>query len=466
MVHTAAGLKIRETRRAIGLRQNELARRVGISASYLNLIEREHRSIGGTLLASIGRELGLSMDELDGSSERRLRDQLQTLAEDPAIGADDLRDGSVDALIARYPAWARGAARAYAAYRGAEAEAQALSDRLANDPVLADAMHRMLTEITALHSTAEILADPRAIDPAQRLRFEGIVNEQSSRLVRTGRALVAHFDRLAENRLPRAAIEEAEEFLHRSEAAEALEAAGARLRASLTDGGRDLEQALLAAAPRRLPPVGPDWGRTRRLAALAEAHAAASEAPEIDAALAGCSADAHPHAHAAVVRRLGDAIRYPADRFLALGAHLRWDVDALVAATDGDSALVFRRVADLHRSGLRAGLITADAAGQTLSRAGALDLLPRARQLECPIWPLHLAAGPRATRADVALSGGGTRHVIAFPRRDGMVRDMLVLDPETVPESGPGEPLPVGTACRICAHLACPRRREPSVIER
>lgn len=463
MQRSAAGLKIREARRAIGLRQNELARRVGISASYLNLIEREHRSIGGALLAAIGRELGLKVDELDGSSERRLRDQLETLAEDPSVGAGELRGGGADALIARYPAWARGAARAYAAYRAAEAEAEALTDRLAHDPVLAEAMHAMLTEITALRSTVEILADPRAIEPAQRLRFEGIVGEQSARLVQTGRALVAHFDRMAENRLPRAAVEEAEEHLHRSEAADAVEDAGARLRAGLTAGGRDLEQALAAAAPPRSPPAAADWGRSRRVAALAGACAAAAEPPELAAGLAGCSPVAVPHARAALVRRLADAIRWPAEPFLALGARLDWDVDALVAAADGDGALVFRRIADLHRAGLRAGLVTADASGRTLARGGALDLLPRARELECPVWPLHRAAGPRAARAAVVLSGGGERRVLALARPDGMARDMLVLDPGP---SGPGMPLPVGTSCRVCAHRGCPQRREPSLVER
>ncbi len=465
MARAIAGLKIRESRRALGLRQNELARRVGISASYLNLIERDRRSIGGSLLAAIGRELGLSLDELDGSSERRLRDQLATLAEDPALGADELRDGSADELIARYPGWARAAARTYAGFRSAEAEAEALSDRLANDPVLALAMHQMLTEITALRSTAEILADPQSLDPGQRRRFEGIVNEQSARLVASGRALVAHFDRLADGRLPRAAVEEAEEFLHRSGAVDAVEAAGARLRAELTAGGRDLEQALSLAAPLATPPPRPDWGRTRRLAALAEAHAGAVDAPEVAAALAGCSEAALPHARAALLRRLADAIRFPADRFAALGARLGWDVDALVAATDGDSGLVFRRVADLHRAGApRCGLVTADASGRTLARAGALDLLPRARALDCPVWPLHRAAGPRAARATVALSGGGSRRVVALPRPDGMARDMLVFDPAPLPASGE-PPLAVGTSCRICAHRDCLQRREPSVLE-
>ena len=329
-------------------------------------------------------------------------------------------------------------------------------------------MHQMLTEITALRSTAEILADPQSLDPGQRRRFEGIVNEQSARLVASGRALVAHFDRLADGRLPRAAVEEAEEFLHRSGAVDAVEAAGARLRAELTAGGRDLEQALSLAAPLATPPSRPDWGRTRRLAALAEAHAGAVAAPEVAAALAGCSEAALPHARAALLRRLADAIRFPADRFAALGARLGWDVDALVAATDGDSGLVFRRVADLHRAG-RAPLRPRHRrrlrphAGPRAARSTSL---PRARALDCPVWPLHRAAGPRARRAPlVALSGGGSRRVVAAPppRRHGARTCWSSTRP---PSPASGEPpLAVGTSCRICAHRDCPQRREPSVLE-
>jgi predicted transcriptional regulator len=197
------------------------------------------------------------------------------------------------------------------------------------------------------------------------------------------------------------------------------------------------------------------------VAALAEACAAEAAPPEAASALAGCSPAAAPHARAALLRRIADAILLPADRFLALGARLAWDIDALVAAADGDGALVFRRIADLHRVGPRAGLVTADAAGRTLARAGALDLLPRARELECPVWPLHRAPGPRTTNAVVALSGGGTRRVVALARPDGMARDMLVFDPDPTAAA----PLAVGTSCRICAHAACPQRREPSVIE-
>jgi predicted transcriptional regulator/transcriptional regulator with XRE-family HTH domain len=466
IARSITGLKIRETRRILGLKQNELARRVGISASYLNLIERNKRAIGGMLLNAIGRELALSVDELDGTTERRLRHQLVTLAEDSTVGTGEMRDSDIDAFIARHPAWARGAARAYAAFRAAETEVEALSDRLAHDPVLAETVHAMLTEIAALRSTAEILADPREIEPGQRRRFERIVDDQSARLARTATALAAHFDETAEARRPRTTIEEAEEYLHHSDAGDALEAAGGRLRSELSDGAQDLERAL-AAAQVRPPAIAADWGRTRRIAALALGLAQEAPVPEIAAALQACPPAAVPHARAALVQRLADAIRLPAGHVMALGTRLDWDLDALVRAADGDGALVFRRIADLHRSGApRAGLVVADASGATLARAGALDLLPRARQLDCPVWPLHRAGPNGVVRADVQLSAGDRRVVLALGRPDGMASDMLVFAASPRIDTAPPAPhLAVGPGCRICTHRACPQRREPSVVE-
>ena len=47
---TILGARIRERRRTLKISQADLARRVGISASYLNLIEHNHRAIAGSLL--------------------------------------------------------------------------------------------------------------------------------------------------------------------------------------------------------------------------------------------------------------------------------------------------------------------------------------------------------------------------------------------------------------------------------
>ena len=66
------GLKIRETRRAMGLSQSDLARQMGISPAYLNLIEFSKRRIGGRLLKRAADCLHLPLSELDGAAERRL----------------------------------------------------------------------------------------------------------------------------------------------------------------------------------------------------------------------------------------------------------------------------------------------------------------------------------------------------------------------------------------------------------
>jgi DNA-binding XRE family transcriptional regulator len=60
------GPKIRDRRRALGVTQSGLSATLGISPSYLNLIEAGKRNIGGTLLKRIAGALGLSVDELDG----------------------------------------------------------------------------------------------------------------------------------------------------------------------------------------------------------------------------------------------------------------------------------------------------------------------------------------------------------------------------------------------------------------
>ena len=94
MPRAILGTRIRERRRSIGITQVELARRIGISASYLNLIERNKRGIAGPLLRRTAEELDLSLDELDGAAERRLLETLNEVASLP-----DLRALGVEARL-------------------------------------------------------------------------------------------------------------------------------------------------------------------------------------------------------------------------------------------------------------------------------------------------------------------------------------------------------------------------------
>ena len=54
------GSKLRNLRKDRGLSQIELARKIGISASYLNLIEHNRRRISDPVLAKLAAVLGVA----------------------------------------------------------------------------------------------------------------------------------------------------------------------------------------------------------------------------------------------------------------------------------------------------------------------------------------------------------------------------------------------------------------------
>ena len=82
MRDTLTGSRIRERRQISGLRQVELARQVGISASYLNLIEHNRRRIGGKLLVDIARALSVEPSLLTQGIEATLIAALREAAAD------------------------------------------------------------------------------------------------------------------------------------------------------------------------------------------------------------------------------------------------------------------------------------------------------------------------------------------------------------------------------------------------
>src|SRR5690606_27159666 len=102
-VRTPIGARIRRKRIAAGLSQVALAQALGISASYLNLIENNKRAIGGTLLLRIGERLGIDLEHLSGDSEARTIGAIGELMSDPVMGGIEMEADSVRDLVARFP---------------------------------------------------------------------------------------------------------------------------------------------------------------------------------------------------------------------------------------------------------------------------------------------------------------------------------------------------------------------------
>ena len=134
MPEAILGTRIRQRRRELGVAQAALARSVGISPSYLNLIEWNKRRIAGTLLRRTAEALELPLDELEDASEQRLSETLVGLAHHPLLRGHGVESERTNELIGRFPGWARGLGALARAEREAQARVQILSDRLSNDP--------------------------------------------------------------------------------------------------------------------------------------------------------------------------------------------------------------------------------------------------------------------------------------------------------------------------------------------
>ncbi len=457
MRRTIVGTRIRERRRALGVTQVELSRRIGISASYLNLIERNKRGIAGPLLRRAAAALELGLEELDGAAERRLLEALDEIAHAPELAGLGVEAASAGELIGRYPGWARALAAFARSERAAAAEARALADRLTHDPFLGEAVHRMLTRIAAIRSAAEILTEYPDLPAAQGERFLRIINDESRALTDVGEALAAYFDKAEETRRALTPLDEVEAlFEARGNRFEEIEAAAAGL-APLLD-----ERAGRRGPARALAEV--------RLGAVIDAIIAGQ--PEIE------TAPARARARAALLDDAAGAILAPMPAFAARAAALGYDMEALAGEFGLDGDTVCRRLVALAGDGVpRFGYFRANAAGTLIERRGLPGLVAPRHASACPLWVLYRAQqSPEAVIRQRALFPTGERFVFlarahntgpaGFGRARHYLTDMLALSEAdarlTVYAPDPGTPVEeVGPTCRVCPRLTCPHRVDP-----
>ncbi|MAU44399.1 MAG: transcriptional regulator [Yangia sp.] len=424
---TLTGSRIRERRNILGMKQAELARRASISASYLNLIEHNRRRIGGKLLLDIAEILGVEPSVLTEGAEATLIASLR----EAALRADEAGAelDRLDEFAGRFPGWARLLAESRARIDTLERSVEALTDRLAHDPHLADALHEMLSTVTSIRSTASILAEPGEIDPDWQRRFHRNIYEDSARLAESSRSLASY-----------------------------LEAEG---KAAAERGTPQEEvEALFEAADYHIAPLD------------------AGAAPELVAQELG--AELSPTARAllrrAFTRYAADAEAMPLDRVMEAVVVTGTDALALAQRFGTDPARAMRRLASLPRTAAcgPVGLAICDASGVFTFRRPLPDFpIPRFGA-DCPLWPLFAALSrPMSVLSRVLQSAGrqsGAVAAIAFaqpsgpPRvnREPVFEAHMMIAPSPPRQSEPAEP--VGITCRICPRVSCPARREPSLL--
>jgi predicted transcriptional regulator/DNA-binding XRE family transcriptional regulator len=405
-----------------GLKQADLARDLGISASYLNLIEHNRRRIGGKLLLDIARALGVEPSMLTEGAEAALIAALREAATGAGLPAADL--DRADEFAGRFHGWAEVLAKSHARITSLERTVETLNDRLAHDPQLAASVHELLSTAAAIRSTAAILAKEKDISPEWRNRFHINIDTDSRRLAESSKALVTFLDAdPADSASASAPMDEVEAFL--------------------TDHGYHFPQIETGEGDMDTLLASP------RLTTKAARHIARAVLAQVEA-----DARALPLDHLL----LGDAPLDP----VAIAARLSVPVD-----------LVLRRLAALPDLG--AGLVVCDRAGSLLFRKPASGFVIPRYGAACPLWPLFDALGQagRITRQTLLhLGRGETRFdCIALAHAAGpaeynaapLIQATMLILPAP-PMADDRAPLVVGASCRICPKSSCPARREPSIL--
>ncbi|MGB2126576.1 MAG: helix-turn-helix domain-containing protein [Planktomarina sp.] len=428
-----AGSRIRERRVALGLRQAEVALRAGISGSYLNLIEHNRRRIGGKVLLNIAAALEIEPGTLAQGAEKRLLTSLR----DAAIARPDVEVdlSKTEDFADRFTDWAHLISAQQSQIASLQQTVSSLSDRLAHDPFLSEALHEVLSTVSAIRSTASILAEPGEMDQNWQRRFQTNVFQDSIRLATASQSLADYLD-------------------------------GDSDRVLDTLSPLDELDSLLAKHSYHFAGLEtlPDWSDSVADALLAEVSAAAK--------ILGM----------AYFRQYWkDAQSFRLPKLLALVAELGLDPVRIARETELSLPLIFRRLASLPPDPSRpaVGLMVCDSSGGLLFKQPCDDFQAPRVGSACARWPLYGAL----TQIGVA-----ARHQVLHSGRPGNLAAQNLFDTFSVAErvtsaSFEGvpvlrstmlilrsekptsdQPLPIGSTCRLCNIQACPARREPSIF--
>ncbi len=145
------GAKVRALRRRENLSQVQLAEKLGVSPSYLNLIENNRRPLPANLLIKLAQLFNVDVHSFATDEDARLVSDLTEAFADPFFEEQDLTSVDVREMAAASPTASRAVLSLYRAYQAARANADDLSSRLSDgEELTTPAQHLPSEEVTDL----------------------------------------------------------------------------------------------------------------------------------------------------------------------------------------------------------------------------------------------------------------------------------------------------------------------------
>ena len=443
-----AGARVRRIRNGLSLTQTAMAEALGISPSYLNLIERNQRPLTVQLLLKLSSVYKVDLDELQGEATGSVT-QLREVFADPLLSGELPGDQELIEVAEAAPNAAMGVLKLYRAYREQSLRLKDLS------ALLSDQGH-----MAALSDARLPMDEVRDIFENRPHYFAG--------------------------------IDEAAEAFH-AQLSPGDDLAGAlrgwlRREHGLTV--RTLPVHVMPDLRRRFDRHSMRLFLSERLSAQDQLREIAMEAAQIAfpeaiatdlQSLAFSTGEARRIGRFELARYAAHAIMMPYGGFLAAAQRAKYDIDVLSARFQVSFEQAASRLVTLQRTGaagLPFFLMEVDHAGNRLRKAGALGF-PQARfGGNCPKLNVHTAfAQAGQVLADrVEIFGGGEFVTIArtiegprasFQERVRRTAILVGCDavhaPETVYGGASLATVAGGTACRLCERQGCLARAEPPV---
>lgn len=445
------GGKIRRLRRQGRIAQGDMAEALGISASYLNLIEHNRRKITVPLLFKIAGYFGVEPGELAQSDDSQLLGDLMELFGDDLFVDSDVTNQEIRDLATSNPVAARAVMRLFDKYKDLKQngapEATSIDGEEGQYHRATDAISDFLQEnanyFPALEAAAERVR--RDVDNASDSFEQGLKTYLNN---------VFGADWKFQS-LPHG------------------------LARRLSDEGRTIEIADI------LPPETATFmiaHHTGLLAADGEINAIidASTLPELDAPALARNVLASYFAAALVM---------PYAPFLKACELYRYDVERIARRFNTSFEQVCHRMTTLQRpgaSGIPLHLVRTDIAGNISKRFSLSGIhIPR-HSGACPRWNVY-AAFLQPGRINVQLSqmpDGGTYFCIAHSFEKGgfrhnaqrrhfsiglgcnIIHAKKMIYSDGMDLSNVSQIVPIGVGCRICPRMECEQRAHPPANHR
>lgn len=433
------GPRLRRLRRELGLTQTSMATDLGISPSYVALLEGNQRPITAELLLKLAQIYRLDIASIAGDRGDDFAARLSAALRDPMFSDLDLVSTEIEDFGNSFPGTAEALLRLYTAYQEGQ---MALADQGGANKDAADPVAEVRRFLSARHNSFPAI-DDEAEALAAKIGVAGGFTEYLGER------------RIKVRRLPSDVMTGSSRRFdqHRGEIVldERLDKASAAFQLALQIAYLDLHSVIESAlSGTRFESVN-----SERLARRALANYAAG------------------------------ALMMPYHAFVKAAEARRYDVEALARLFGASFEQVAHRLTTLQKPGMEGVpffFIRVDAAGNVSKRLDGAGF-PFARHGgSCPLWSLHqafrtprqiltqwveLPDGERFFSIVRTVTAGGGAHdaprverAIALGCAAKHANRLVYADGRNLADE---PPTPIGVSCRLCHRVDCIARAEPPI---